>query len=307
MLGTADLGSAIPVDTSFALMDKYVELGGTVFDTASLYVRRLPELEGTSERTIGQWLRERNCRDRVIIVTKGGHRSQVPYSYGVCDRETLKRHIMTSLERLGTNYVDLYLLHHDEPTRPVKEILESMAEFQRRGWIRRFGASNWQVERLEEARTCAESTGLPGFSATEFGYSLCVAPDEMAANNEKNRMVFMADDLWRWHRKHALPTLAYSSQARGFFGRENVEWAKNEFEGPAPRYPAFDCRDNRMRLLATIRVAQLLKVTPNQVALAYLLHQPFPVYPIVATSRVEHLVEAMGSTRVMLPDPDVFR
>jgi aryl-alcohol dehydrogenase-like predicted oxidoreductase len=306
VFGAADTGSAVPPEKSFELLDRYVELGGNVLDTASLYARMYPGHEGTSEKTIGQWLRERKCRDKMIIVTKGGHRSTEPYSYGHCDRATLERHITTSLERLGVETIDLYFLHHDEPTRPVEDILDNLDMFRRRGWIRRVGASNWQADRLEAARASAEWTGVPGFCATELGYSLCVVPEEMAAKNEKNRMVFMGDALWEWHKKNDVPSLAYSSQARGFFGDENVAWAKAEFPGPAPRYPGYDCPENRTRLLAAIRVGQLLGATPNQVALAYLMHQPFPVYPIVATSRIERLEEAMASTRVVLPTAGVF-
>jgi aryl-alcohol dehydrogenase-like predicted oxidoreductase len=94
----------------------------------------------------------------------------------------------------------------------------------------------------------------------------------------------------------------YSSQANGFFGAKNVAWAKAGFDGPPRRAEGFDSPANRHRLLRAIALAEKKGCTANQIAIAYLLNQPFPVFPIVGTSTHDHLREAMGAVGITLSD-----
>lgn len=300
-MGGADFGTKVSRDDSFALLDHYLELGGNVIDTAHLYARSRPNGEGASERTIGEWLRLRGCRDRVVLITKGGHRTRVPYSEGRLSRESVEGHLTLSLERLGVDHVDLFFLHHDEPSRPIEQIIDTVAALYNRGLFRRYGLSNWTTDRLEAAVTYAREAGLPTLSTTQTGYSLCTVPDYLADKNAGNRMIFMGDAQWAWQSKHHLPCLAYSSQARGYFGAANAAWAADGFNGSPPCDVDYDSPVNRARLAATVRAAEQLGVTTNQVALAWLMHQPFAVYPIVATSQPARLEEAMASVKIDAP------
>jgi aryl-alcohol dehydrogenase-like predicted oxidoreductase len=113
-------------------------------------------------------------------------------------------------------------------------------------------------------------------------------------------MMYLDEAMRQWHVRTRLPVVAYSSQAGGYFGQENVAWAKCGFAGPPPKRKEYDTPSNRGRLSRAIELAGQKGVTANQIALAYLLHQPFVVFPIVGTSRPEHVREALAASSVQL-------
>lgn len=302
-LGTALLGSAIGRSDSFALLDAFAEMGGNFLDSANVYAAWLPNGEGASERTIGEWIAAHGARDAVIIGTKGGHppMASAPQR-GDCARETLDRHLDESLRRLGTDHIDLYWLHRDDPTRDVAEIVETLAAFHREGRISCFGASNWATPRIQEANTYAAEHDLPGFVATQPGWSLAdPLPDSFATSG----LLFLDGRAWEWNAASGMSVVPYSSQARGFFGAQNTQWACGGFAGSAPVAAGYDSPKNRNRLLLAMRMAEQKGCTPAQIALAYLRHQPFPVYPIVGTSNSDRLQEAWESLRVHLDHVEV--
>src|SRR5690606_8751935 len=114
-----------------------------------------------SEEAIGIWMEENKRRDDVIILTKGGH----PNQHGPqINKQAIGDELNKSLERLRTDYVELYALHRDDPNVPVGEILEILNEHVEAGRIGAFGGSNWSQERLQEANEYAEKHGLVGFT-----------------------------------------------------------------------------------------------------------------------------------------------
>ena len=136
----ADSGAA------FDNLDAFVELGGTVIDTAENYGR------GDSETVIGRWLAARGRRDDVVILSKGGH------PYGGVNRVTpaaIRDDLAGSLGRLGVESIDIYLLHRDDEGVPVGPILEALNEHRSAGRIQTFGASNWSTARLDDAAAYA--------------------------------------------------------------------------------------------------------------------------------------------------------
>ncbi len=307
-LGSAGLGTHTSEEDSFAVMDAFVEAGGNFIDTAHIYAAWVEGGWGASERTIGEWMQSRRNRDQIVIGTKGAHS---PWGSedksGRCSREDLEQHLAESLERLATDYVDLYWLHFDEPTRPVGEIIESLADIQRSGRILSYGASNWTAERIDAANDYAKQKRLPPFVASQPWFSLgAVAggPSSEAPTSDA------ADPLRQWHVDTGLAMIPYSSQANGYFGAANVEWARGDFQGPPPRAESFDSPANRRRLLRAIDLAEQKGVTANQIALAYLLNQPFTVYPIIGTGNPEHAREALGAASLRLTEQeraDLFR
>ena len=147
------------------LLDGVFAAGGTTFDTAHGYGG------GDCERVLGAWMERRGNREQVVILTKGCHPNKDR------DRVTpsdLTSDLMDSLARLRTDYVDLYLLHRDDPSRPVDAIVATMAEHHAAGRIRAYGGSNWSVPRIEEANAYAARHGLPAFAASSPNYSLAV-------------------------------------------------------------------------------------------------------------------------------------
>jgi aryl-alcohol dehydrogenase-like predicted oxidoreductase len=301
-LGSALFGSEISRDRTFALLDAYVEAGGNFVDTAHIYAAWLENGVGASERTIGEWLRTRGVRDSIVLATKGAHPPiDAEEKIGRCAKGQLEQDLSESLERLGLDCVDLYWLHFDEPTRPVGEIIEGLAELLRGGRIRSYGASNWATERIEAANTYAAEHGLPPFVASEPWWSLGAAAGGPQAGTPTSQD---ADPLRAWHVSTGLPMIPYSSQANGYFGAENAAWARDGFSGAAPRAEGFDSPANRRRLLHTMELAEETGVTANQIALGYLLSQPFPVFPIIGTGSLEHLRDAMGAIAVRLSEEE---
>ena len=299
-LGSVWFGSELSKDDTFALLDAYLEAGGNFIDTAHIYAAWLEHGVGASERTIGEWVRSRRARDSVIIATKGAHPPMdAKVKIGRCDKAQVEKDLNESLERLGLDLIDLYWLHFDEPTRPVGEIIDTLDGFRRDGRIRAYGASNWATDRIEAANNYAEENGLPPFAAAEPWWSL----GAVAGGPKADAPTSQDDDPLRaWHVETGLPMIPYSSQANGYFGAENVAWAKNGFHGSAPRADSFDSPANRRRLQRAIELAEKKGCTANQIALAYLLSQPFPVFPIIGTGNHEHLHEAMGAIGMRLTE-----
>ncbi len=128
-----------------ALFDLFVEQGGNVFDTGYIYGG------GVLEGRLGQWIRNRGIREDVVVITKGAH---TPY----CDPESLTRQLLESLDRQGTDYADIYMMHRDNPDIPVGEFVDVLDEHRRAGRIRVFGGSNWTPARFDEANAWPRRT-----------------------------------------------------------------------------------------------------------------------------------------------------
>jgi len=297
VLGTAGFGSAISVDDSFAVLDAYLAAGGNFIDTAHIYADWIPGGAGASERTIGAWLAARGLRDSIFLATKGGHPPLDALDQGRCSRADLEQDLSESLERLGVKHIDLYWLHRDDPALPVEQIVDTLVEFLASGLIDAYGFSNWPLARIQAAIGHAQAAGYTAPWGSQIGWALV---DRRDPNPPVAGMSYMTPAQYRWHCETAFPVAAYTAQARGYFGEANVAWARNGFMGPAPLGPEYDSSSSRRRLLQSIKLAEQKSCAPNQIALAWLLGQPFPVRPIVGTGSVAHLCEAMGATAIAL-------
>lgn len=301
-LGTASFGSDFSKETAFEVMDAFLEYGGNFIDTAHVYAAWREGYWGASERTVGEWLESRGCRHRIVLATKGGHPPLDDLDHGRCGRDDLERDLAESQERLGVACVDVYWLHRDDPARPVGEIVDTLATFVDDGRIRSFGGSNWTSERLEAANAYADTHGLPRFVASQPGWAFAYrASDEPPVPG----MLFLDEAGVAWHRKTGFPMAAYTAQAKGYFSVENATWARLGFSGPVPHGAEYDSTESRKRLLAARSLAQMKGCTTSQIALAYLLHQSFPVFPIIGSSKVDRIHEALGSLDVGLDASDL--
>lgn len=292
-LGSVYFGTEISKEQSFAVLDAFLEAGGNFVDTAHIYAAWLEGGVGTSERTIGEWIRTRGVRDQIILGTKGAHPPMdAKVKIGRCAREQIDQDLDESLDRLGLDTIDIYWLHFDEPERPVGEIIESLADFREDGRIKSYGASNWKGERIQAANAYAQEHGLPPFVASQPFWNFASDPPDTVPDAE----ALCSDDPTRRSAAvSAIPLVPYSSQANGFFGAANVKWARAGFEGEAPTAAKYDSPRNRQRLLRAIELGEKKGATANQIGLGYLMSHPFPVYPIVGTGNPEHLRDAMGA------------
>lgn len=294
-LGTAWFGTAIPEDEAWRLLDAYIGCGGNFLDTAHMYACWVPGGAGKSETTIGRWLKRAGVTP--IVATKGADRGMT--------RNDIRDQLAESLDRMGVDRVHFYWLHRDEPSVPVSDILGWLEELRAEGRFAAYGCSNWSVPRIREAMECAQRAGIRGFSASQIGWSLARVAPELA---RKGPQVFMDDETLEFHRASQLPLVAYSSQAGGFFSGRYEPNAPAGGGTPNPnivRY--YGTQENYGRLRMAGEMAATLGVTPNQVALAYLLHEDFPAFPIVGANNVDRVRECCAAADVSLGPEDVRR
>ncbi len=295
--GTATFGADVKGAELDALINAFRDAGGNFFDTAHCYAFWLPDSAGCSERALGDYMR-RNGRGDLVIATKGGHPGMD--AYRKVDHwltpERIGADIDDSLGRLGVDTLDLFWLHRDETRRPAGEIVETLNCEVRRGRIRWLGASNWRAARLAEANAYAVAHGLQGFAASQPEFSLARKntrnPDP--AKDDGTAAAFLEEPDQAWHAKSELPVIPYTSTAGGYFA-SGGERAKAAFDNPT----------SRGRLQRAQELAAKMGATPGQVALAWLLRQPFPVFPIIGTLRREHLLEDLGAADIRLTDEQV--
>lgn len=287
--------SAMDRKAVFDLIDAYRDCGGNFFDTAHCYCSWLPSGAGSSESVLGLYIKERRCRDQVVLATKGGHPSMPNYRTvnNYLSRERVGADIDDSLGRLMVDRIDLYWLHRDDPGIDAGEIVEMMNDEVSKGRIRSFGASNWTSRRISEANDYAKRRGMQGFSASQPKWSLLEHPVMTQEERLARGVLLHMDDAdRRWHTETQLPAVCYSPTGRGFFATGGR--APSDLIAP----------ENTARAGRVSRLAEKKGRTPGQIALAWLLAQPFPVIPILGTSSVEHLNDAMAAEAVNLSLPE---
>ncbi len=258
------------------MLDDFFERGGTCFDTAFIYGA------GRCEELLGTWVRKRGVRDEVVVLDKGAH---TPF----CTPEDLTRQLLVSLERLQTDYVDIYMLHRDNAEVPVGEFISVLNEHWDAGRMHAFGASNWSLDRVDEANRWAAEHGLRGFSALSDNFSLArmVEPPWagcVAASDERSK---------DWLVRRQLPLMPWSSQARGFFAPGRA--ARDDLSD-AELVRCWYSDGNFERLERARSLAAERGVDTIVVALAYVLCQPFPTFPLIGPRA---LIETEVSTRAL--------
>jgi aryl-alcohol dehydrogenase-like predicted oxidoreductase len=266
---------------SFELLDRYVALGGNTLDTAHVYRR------GAAERAVGAWLAARGNREEIVLIGKGAHHDA---DGPRVTPEAITADLLDSLDRLGTAYIDLYLLHRDDPSRPVGPIVECLNEHLQAGRIRAFGGSNWTQTRMAAANAYAAEKGLAGFVAGSQNFSLAV-PNEPPWPG----CVAATIDGWDWYERNRVPLLAWSSQAQGFFtGRYSPD-----DQADAEMVRVWYSEDNFLRLARADDLGRRLDVSANTVALAYVLARPW-VAALIGPLSVTELESSWQALEVRL-------
>jgi aryl-alcohol dehydrogenase-like predicted oxidoreductase len=286
VLGGNVFGWTADERTSFAVLDAFVDAGGNMIDTADIYSFWGPGNKGgESETVIGNWLKKRGGRDRVLIGTKVGY-EQSPTQKGLKRPYMLKR-VEESLKRLKTDYIDLYWSHIDDPDTPVDETLETHAQLVKQGKVRAIGASNFGAPRLEESLETSQKKGYPRYQSLQPLYNL------------SDRKEF-EEDLEALCVKEKLGVLPYFSLASGFLtGKYRSE---KDLEGKA--------RSGEVKKHMTPRGTKILdaldavakkhKAKPAQIALAWLLARPSVTAPISSATSLPQLKELIAATEIKL-------
>ena len=294
-LGSSNFGATISQADAFTLLDAFVDLGGNFLDTAEVYANWMPELpRSISERTLGAWLTQRGNRARMLIGTKGAHPDLATMHISRLAPADILHDLHGSLERLQTDVIDLYWLHRDDESRPVGEIIETLAAQVKAGKIRAFGCSNWRTARMQEAWSYATQQGLPGFVANQPLWSL--AQPNLAAFGMPG-LAGMDAEMFAFHQQSRWAVIPYTSQARGFFSKLVAHGEAGLKEGERKAYLN---ETNRQRAARAAALAQHHGVTVAQIALAYLINQPIPTIPVIGCHTLAQLADSMGAATVTL-------
>lgn len=300
-LGAMLFGTQTDEATAFAILDRFVEAGGSLIDTADNYAHWVPDgVGGESETVLGRWLADRGARDRVVISSKVGAQPTVPGTSWLETGEGLsaaaiEAAVEGSLRRLGTDRVDVYWAHVEDRTVPLEETVDAFASLVEKGTVGVVGASNHALWRVERARSIARADDRPGFTCLQLRHSYVrprmdvTGPDVHAFGNvgaETLDYVRSEPDMSLW---------AYGPLMRGAYARPEQR------VHPA-HHPAYDHPGTPARLAVLREVAAEIGATPNQVVLAWLMGGDPPVIPIVGVSSVAQLDEMLAAADLELDD-----
>ncbi|MBM3215571.1 aldo/keto reductase [Candidatus Poribacteria bacterium] len=296
-LSTLALGTAFfarrSAEAYHGLLDTFTDAGGTLVDTARIYAG------GESESLIGEWFDRSGKRDRIVLITKGGHGADnyLPSS----DLESVLRgELAISLERLRTDWIDLYMLHRDNQEVPVSEIMEPLNALVSDGAVRTLGASNWEYRRVAEAQEYAEKRGLVAFGVVSNTLSLA-----RPVANFFRGLVTVDPVGEAWHERTGMPLIPWSSQARGFYtDRFPPERRKNPAPDERQMYRCYGSDENFERRRRAWELGERKSVTGMEIALAWLLRRPFPVVPVVGPRTADELDSCIRATHLRLTDAE---
>jgi aryl-alcohol dehydrogenase (NADP+) len=283
-------GWTIDEQRSFDVLDAYVEAGGNFIDTADSYGRRGPGGAGESERIIGRWIAARGNRDELVIATKVGISPEHPgLSAG-----NVRSGAEASLERLGTDRIDVYYAHGDDERTPLEETLTAFGELVEDGLIRYAAASNYSADRLEQALSIGGRAGCASYVALQPHYNL------MERDYER--------ELAPVCERHGLACVPYFALARGFltgkYRRDGAEIDSVRAAGVNESY----ANERGFAVLDALDVIATERGVPVAAAsLAWLRLQPTVIAPIASATSPEQLSELLASAMLELSPAELAR
>jgi len=275
---------------SFEILDAFVGGGFNFVDTANTYAWWVNGVGGQSETSIGNWLKARGNRDKMVIATKVGSETKV-HPKDISKKQILKC-VDESLQRLQTDYIDLYYTHFDDDQTPVEETLEAYDEVVKAGKVRYIAASNVSPSRLEESFEAAAKNGFPKYVALQPHYNLLER-----ATYEKDYLPLVE--------KYGLSVFPYWSLASGFLTgkyRSEADLGKSARGGGVKQY----LNEKGLGVLAALdQVAEKHNSKQATVALAWLLAQPHLVAPIVSATSESQLQTLFDAPELKLDNEDL--
>jgi aryl-alcohol dehydrogenase-like predicted oxidoreductase len=272
--------------TSFAILDRFVDLGFNLVDTANSYSTWVPgHVGGESEAIIGKWLAKSGKRDRVVLATKVG--MPVEGESGL-KRAQIVKQVENSLRRLKTDRIDLYQTHKDDPDTAVEEKLAALGELVKSGKVRAIGASQYAPARLRESLAASNRLGLPRYETLQPEFNLY---DRAAFERDYQQLAL----------EHGLTVVPFFGLAKGFLSGKYRKAADIEGRPRAAGLRKYFEGDRGVRILAALdAVGTRVGATPAQVTLAWIMAQPAIAAPIASVTSVAQLDEIAGAARVKL-------
>ncbi len=286
MLGGNVFGWTADPSASFEVLDAFIDSGFNFIDTADVYSAWAPGHKGgESETVIGNWLKQKGGRDKVIIATKVGMKMG-PDQEGL-SKSYIRKEVEASLKRLQTDYIDLYQSHKDDENTPLAETLETYAALIKEGKVRAIGTSNYKADRLAEALEVSAGNGWPAYQSLQPEYNLYDREDY-----EKN--------LEPLCREKGLGVITYFSLASGFLTgkyRSENDLSQSQRGGGIKKY----LNQRGLNILKALdTAAKEYSVTPAAIALAWIIARPGITAPIASSTSSKQLHESLKAAEIKL-------
>jgi aryl-alcohol dehydrogenase-like predicted oxidoreductase len=283
-------GWTIDEQTSFGILDRFVDAGFNLIDTANVYSRwKQGNQGGESETIIGNWLKSRQNRDQVIIATKVG--ADMGNGKDISKANILKE-VDNSLRRLQTDYIDLYFSHYDDEQTPATETLEAYDELIKAGKVRWIGASNFSAARLKESLEVSKSTGLPKYEVFQPEYNLY--------NREQFETAY--EPIIK---EYQLGVTNYYALASGFLSgkyRSEADLNKSQRGGGIKSF----LNERGFKILDALdQVAERQGSQPASVAIAWLIARPSVTAPIASVTSTDQLKDLEHAANIQLSADDI--
>ncbi|WP_329229074.1 aldo/keto reductase [Streptomyces canus] len=291
-LGGNVFGWTADESQSFAVLDAYAAAGGNFVDTADSYSHWVDgNSGGESETVIGKWVAARGNRDDIVIATKV---SQHPDFPGLT-ATNIKAAADASLQRLGTDHIDLYYTHFDKTEVPVEEIIGALDELVKAGKVRAIGASNISAARLAESLAFSDREGLARYVALQPQYNL-VSRDTYEG------------ELQAVAAREGLAAVPYYALASGFLtGKYRPGATVDSPRAAAGAGKHLDTERGRKVLAALDDIAESHRVPVATVALAWLASRPTVAAPIASARTVAQLPALLGVADLVLTEEEAAR
>lgn len=278
-------GWTINKEKSFEVLDAFVAAGFQFIDTADVYSAWVPGNQGgESETILGEWMQTRKNRTQIIVATKLG-KPMGPDKKGLSARY-IREAVEKSLQRLQTDYIDLYQSHDDDAEVPMEETLHAFNELVREGKVRAIGASNFTAGRFKKALHTSQAHGYARYETLQPGYNL------YERGIEKDLQPLCVEE--------GISLIPYYSLASGFLTgkyRSEADLQKSVRGGGVKKY--LDAKG--MHILSALdKVSEKYKTSPATIAIAWLMAQPAVAAPIASATNTSQLKDLVDAVQIQL-------
>lgn len=287
-LGETGRGNPATRERAFTVMDHYYEKGGTTFDSARVYG------DGAADKALGEWIASRKIdRETIIYVSKGSHPPLGQMHISRISKEEMMRDLDESLAFSGQSYSDVHMLHRDDLSLPVEDIMPWLDALVQSGKTRAIGVSNWTVGRIIQANEFALANGLEPIRCSQMHFSLAQTTPAMSGDQTH---VMMNDIELSWYRESQLPVMCFGAQARGWFAARAQ--GKDPKAGAIRYYDTLP--ENHRRLIRAKKLAEKLGKPLPAITSAYVRDRGIRSIVLSSFSSTQQLDEvlAMDSFRL---------
>jgi aryl-alcohol dehydrogenase-like predicted oxidoreductase len=282
------------------MMDLYVSRGGNFIDTGRYYGKGNGIAK--SEEILFRWLKKSGIREEIFIADKACNpfidRNGVMHDERWrVSKEFMEEDLNYSLDHVGVDYFDLYMLHRDDPRIPVSELMDTLEMFRRNGLVKTYGVSNWQQSRVQEAMEYCRLMGYYGLSVNSPSYSLAHVKVPRWPG-----IVYADDHYALWHKDKDISLFAWGAQASGFFAEIPLF---NPITASIDVREAYLHEINFERLKRAKELAEEKNVSPTNIALAYVMNQGLPVAAIIGPKNLDELDSSLNALEIILSPSDI--